>query len=225
MSETSVLRAERVSREFQTGGGTVRACTDVSLEAAAGELIVVTGRSGAGKSTLLGMLGTIDRPKSGRVFIDGDDVARLKGEEIAVLRREKLGIVFQSFGLLPMLSAEENVEIPLRLLRIKPAARASRVAEALALVGLASHSRQRPNELSGGQQQRVAVARALVARPRLIIADEPTGQLDEENATAIIQVFRSLTRETGVAIVAATHDPTFVMESDRNLMLADGRAV
>ena len=225
MSETSVLRAERVSREFQTGGGTVRACTDVSLEAAAGELIVVTGRSGAGKSTLLGMLGTIDRPNSGRVFIDGDDVARLKGEEIAVLRREKLGFVFQSFGLLPMLSAEENVEIPLRLLRIKPAARASRVAEALALVGLASHSRQRPNELSGGQQQRVAVARALVARPRLIIADEPTGQLDEENATAIIQVFRSLTRETGVAIVAATHDPTFVMESDRNLMLADGRAV
>lgn len=225
MSETSVLRAERVSREFQTGGGTVRACTDVSLEAAAGELIVVTGRSGAGKSTLLGMLGTIDRPNSGRVFIDGDDVARLKGEEIAVLRREKLGFVFQSFGLLPMLSAEENVEIPLRLLRIKPAARASRVAEALALVGLASHSRQRPNELSGGQQQRVAVARALVARPRLIIADEPTGQLDEENATAIIQVFRSLTRETGVAIVAATHDPTFVMESDRNLMLVDGRAV
>ena len=157
-----------------------RASTSTS-KSEAGELLVVRGASGAGKTTLLNLLGALDRPTSGRVRIGGTDTDGLDEDALAALRREHLGFVFQSFGLIPVLSAAENVELPLRVARVSPAERDERVAEALRLVGLADHAQQRPGELSGGQQQRVGIARAIVARPRALIADEPTGQLDSRD--------------------------------------------
>ncbi|PPF77693.1 ABC transporter [Subtercola sp. Z020] len=220
-----LLQAESLSRTFGSGHSTVHACTDVNLTVNPGELVVVTGTSGAGKTTLLTMLGTLDAPDAGRVLIDGRDVASLAETELSALRRERLGFVFQTFGLLPALSAEENVEIPLRLLGTDAPSRRSAVADALAVVGLTDHAEQRPDELSGGQQQRVAIARALAASPRILIADEPTGQLDEENARLIIDVLQAISREGGRSVIVATHDPRFVERADQHLTMVDGRGV
>ena len=178
----TTLRAESVSRVFETGGEAVHAVQEVSLEVRPGELLVVTGPSGAGKTTLLNLLGGLDRPTSGRVLLGDDELSALGEDELAAVRRDRLGYVFQSFGLIPVLSAAENVEVPLRLQRMPQAERDARVAEALELVGLGTHAAQRPYELSGGQQQRVGIARALAARPQLLLADEPTGQLDSGTA-------------------------------------------
>ena len=219
----TLLRAVALSREFRTGGGIVRACTDVGLDVGAGELVAVTGKSGAGKSTLLTLLGTLDVPTSGHVEIDGRVVATLTTDGVSALRRESLGFVFQEFALLPVLTAAENVEVPLRLLRTAPAERRARVEEVLEMVGLRDHGDQRPDELSGGQQQRVAIARALAARPRILIADEPTGQLDEENAALVIGLLRELSSASGVTVVVATHDPRFVEVADQHLHLVDGK--
>src|SRR5690606_3077666 len=196
---------------------------DIDLEVNEGELVVVRGSSGAGKTTLLNLLGGLDRPTSGRVWIGDVEATALREDDLAELRREKLGFVFQSFGLIPVLSAAENVELPLRIARTDPAEREERVAEALRLVNLADQAPQRPAELSGGQQQRVGIARAIVSRPRVLIADEPTGQLDSRTATTVMDLIGELVRTRGIAAVVSTHDPLLVRRADRVIELHDGR--
>ncbi len=218
------LRAESVSRVFEGRGGAVHAVDDVSLEVHPGELLVITGRSGAGKTTLLNLLGGLDRPTSGRVRLGDDELSALGEDALAAVRRDRLGYVFQSFGLIPVLSAAENVEVPLRLARMDPAEREARVAESLELVGLAAHAAQRPYELSGGQQQRVGIARALAARPQVLLADEPTGQLDSGTAATVMDLIGELVHARGVAAVVTTHDAALVSRADRVLELHDGRA-
>ncbi|MGR0319158.1 ABC transporter ATP-binding protein [Agromyces sp. ZXT2-3] len=221
----STLRAESLRRVFTSRAGDVVAVDDVSLEVAPGELVVVTGRSGAGKTTLLNLLGGLDRPTAGRVALGDDDLGALDDDALAAVRRDRVGYVFQSFGLIPVLSAAENVEVPLRLQRLPAGERDARVAHALELVGLAAHAAQRPYELSGGQQQRVGIARALAARPSVLLADEPTGQLDSGTAATVMDLITDLVHAEGVAAVVTTHDPALVRRADRVIELHDGRAV
>lgn len=219
----TAVRAEALTRTFSTSAGEVHACVDIDIAADPGELVVIRGASGAGKTTLLNLLGGLDRPTSGRVWIAGTEATALDEDALALLRREQLGFVFQSFGLIPVLSASENVELPLRIARVAAAERDARVAEALALVGLADHAAQRPGELSGGQQQRVGIARAIVARPRVLIADEPTGQLDSRTAATVMDLIGDLVHSQGIAAVVSTHDPLLVQRADRVVELHDGR--
>jgi len=219
------LEARDVLRAYRTGGrdaAPVVAVDEVSLQVPRGQLMVVRGRSGSGKTTLLNLLGGLDRPDGGQVLLGGRDLAALSEDELVEVRRREVGYVFQSFGLLPILSAAENVGVPLRLLRTDPAERERRVAELLDLVGLGRHAAQRPYELSGGQQQRVAIARALANRPGLLVADEPTGQLDSGTGRQVMELIRSLVHDRGVTAVVATHDPTLIALADRVVELSDG---
>ena len=218
-----VLRATGLGRVFDTPAGPVTALADVDLEVWAGEVLVVRGASGAGKSTLLALLATLDRPTSGEVVVDGQAVGSLSEQRLADLRRDRLGVVPQSFGLIPVLSAAENVEVPLRVRRTSAARRDARVAEVLGLVGLAEHAGQRPDELSGGQQQRVGIARALATRPALLVADEPTAQLDAVNARRVVDLLLAEAAEHGLAVVVATHDDDLAARATRVLTLASGR--
>ncbi|MCE0486768.1 ABC transporter ATP-binding protein [Ornithinimicrobium sediminis] len=228
MSEQAayLLAGEDLHRTFGTGAGQVHAVSGVSLAVHPGELTVVRGPSGSGKTTLLNLLGGLDRPTSGRVLLgDGRVLSELPEDDVLAVRREGVGYVFQSFGLIPVLSAAENVEVPLRLLGTPVRERTERVEEALALVGLGAQGRQRPYELSGGQQQRVGIARALVARPQVLLADEPTGQLDSDTAATIMDLLARLTHEQGIAAVVSTHDPLLMARADRVVELHDGRRV
>jgi putative ABC transport system ATP-binding protein len=219
----TVLRAQDLTRVFGTGAGEVHALTSASLEVAAGELLVVRGPSGSGKTTLLNLLGGLDRPTSGSVWLGDSELTALGEKAVLTARRERIGYVFQSFGLVPVLSAAENVEVPLRLRCTAPAERAERVAAALDAVGLTGHAKQRPYELSGGQQQRVGIARALVADPELLLADEPTGQLDSGTAAVVMDLLARVVHERGVAAVVSTHDPELMARADRVVELHDGR--
>jgi putative ABC transport system ATP-binding protein len=228
MSEQTayLLAGEDLHRTFGTGAGQVHAVSGVSLAVHPGELTVVRGPSGSGKTTLLNLLAGLDRPTSGRVLLgDGRVLSELPEDDVLAVRREGVGYVFQSFGLIPVLSAAENVEVPLRLLQTPVRERTERVDEALALVGLGTQGRQRPYELSGGQQQRVGIARALVARPQVLLADEPTGQLDSDTAATIMDLLARLTHEQGIAAVVSTHDPLLMARADQVVELHDGRRV
>jgi len=220
---TPLLRAENLGRVFSTRAGDVIACADIDLEVYAGELVVVRGPSGAGKSTLLRLLGGLDTPTSGRVLVDGSPYDELSEQQAVDLRRDDLGFVFQSFGLIPVLTAAQNVELPLRMKNVDAATRDARVAEVLELVGLAEHAAQLPDELSGGQQQRVGIARALAVPPRILIADEPTAQLDSTNAAIVMDLLASLVDTAGIAVVIATHDPDLAARAHRVVELHDGR--
>jgi putative ABC transport system ATP-binding protein len=223
VSEDAVVVTEGLGRDYEAGGSVVHALRDVDLRIPDGMLAVVHGRSGSGKTTLLNMIGGLDRPTRGRVWLDGDEVSA-KGEDALVeLRREKIGFVFQAFGLVPILTAAENVEVPLRLRKADPEERVGRVAELLELVGLAGRANHRPYELSGGEQQRVAICRALANRPRLLIADEPTAQLDSANAVTIMELVRDLVASEGVSAIVATHDPLLLDAADAVVELRDGR--
>lgn len=222
-AELVALRGEKLTRTYRSAAGDVQACVDVDIHVRQGQLVVVRGASGAGKTTLLNMLGGLDRPTSGRVLLAGTDLSTLDEDALARARRETLGFIFQSFGLIPILSAAENVELPLRITRTPPAERDERVADALRLVGLSAHAAQRPGELSGGQQQRVGIARAIVAQPRVLIADEPTGQLDSRTAAGVMDLLGDLVRSQGLAAVVSTHDPLLVQRADSVLELHDGR--
>lgn len=222
MTET-VLTATNVTRIFGEGATAVVAVDDVSLTAVAGELLVIKGRSGSGKTTLLNLLGGLDRPTSGSVRLGDLELGSASEAELVEARRRDLGFIFQTFGLVPVLSAAENVEVPLRLLGTDPVERDARVAELLDAVGLAPHAAQRPPELSGGQQQRVGIARALAARPRVLFADEPTGQLDSMTGVAMMDLLVDLVHNEGVAAIVTTHDPLLMARADRVLELHDGR--
>lgn len=220
---SSIVRVEGVRRTYGEGAAAVTALQDVTFEVSPGELVAVRGRSGSGKTTLLGLLGGLDRPDAGTVTVAGQDVTGLDDEGLRLLRRDTIGYVFQNFALVPTLTAAENVGLPLRLRRADPAAREERVAMLLALVGLTDHAAQRPDELSGGQQQRVAIARALAAEPALLLADEPTAQLDSQTGQEVMELIRVLVRSEGVTALVCTHDPTVVAVADRVLELHDGR--
>lgn len=217
------VRTESLSRTFGSGDRAVQALAEVDLRVEAGELVVLRGPSGSGKTTLLTLLGGLDQPTSGRVIIGGRALDELSEPEAADLRAREIGYVFQSFGLIPVLSAAENVEVPLRILRTPASERDARVAELLDRVGLSAHSEQRPYELSGGQQQRVGIARALANRPRILLADEPTGQLDSGTGAAMMQLIVSVVRSEGVAALVSTHDPAVAALADRVIELHDGR--
>jgi putative ABC transport system ATP-binding protein len=217
-----IVQVEGVSRDFGGGGRVVHAVRDVSFTAGKGELVAIRGRSGAGKTTLLNLIGGLDRPTAGTVHVAGHDVTAAGEAELLSLRRGTIGFVFQSFGLIPILSAAENVGVPLRLAKVPPAEREERVAMLLEMVGLGAHAAQRPYELSGGQQQRVAVARALANDPQLLIADEPTGQLDSETGRSIMDLLRALVRARGMTALVATHDASLIDMADRVLVLRDG---
>ncbi|MFC0526164.1 ABC transporter ATP-binding protein [Phytohabitans kaempferiae] len=220
-----IVRVEGVSRDFTGGGQVVHAVRDVSFTAEKGELVAIRGRSGAGKTTLLNLIGGLDRPTAGTVHVAGHDVTAAGEHDLLALRRGTIGFVFQSFGLIPILSAAENVGVPLRLAKVPAAEREERVAMLLEMVGLGAHAAQRPYELSGGQQQRVAVARALANDPQLLIADEPTGQLDSETGRSIMDLLRALVRARGMTALVATHDASLIDMADRVLMLRDGALV
>jgi putative ABC transport system ATP-binding protein len=218
-----MVEAVEVVREFPSGDGVIHAVDHVDLAVGRGELLAVRGRSGSGKTTLLNLLGGLDRPTSGRVVIDGRDVSAMPESELVELHRRTVAFIFQTFGLVPILSAAENVEVPLRLVRADPTERDRRVADLLDLVGLGARARHRPYELSGGEQQRVAIARALANRPQILLADEPTGQLDSETGHAIMLLIRSIVRTEGVTAIVATHDPIMLDVADRVVELRDGR--
>lgn len=218
-----VIAAEALTRIYRTRAGEVRGCDDVTLAVRPGEMVVIRGRSGSGKTTLLGLLGGLDRPTAGRVEVHGRDLTGLSDDELCGLRRGTVGYIFQSFGLLPMLSAAENVEVPLRAMRFTAAEREQRVAEVLELVGLTRQARQRPYELSGGQQQRVAIARALAPSPSILLADEPTGQLDTDTAYRILDLITELVDVQHIAAVVTTHFPPLMQRATRLLQMHDGR--
>ncbi|MFK4146893.1 ABC transporter ATP-binding protein [Streptomyces sp. NPDC004065] len=221
----TMVRVENVHKAYGHGAAAVHALRGVSFEVPRGELVALKGRSGSGKTTLLNIVGGLDEPDQGRVCVDGSDLAGLGEEGLLALRRDRVGFVFQSFGLIPILTAAENVGVPLRLRRADPREREERVELLLSLVGLAGHAGQRPGELSGGQQQRVAIARALANEPALLIADEPTGQLDAETGHAVMELLRAVVRSEQVTALVATHDATLLDLADRVLELRDGEIV
>lgn len=222
MSEPA-LRAHEVTRVFGSGKSEVHACRGISLDVHPGELLVVRGPSGSGKTTLLNILGGLDRATSGEVWVGDAELSGLREKELTRLRSEKIGYVFQTFGLIPILSAAENIEVPLRVKGVEPAVREATVLRSLELVGLGDHSLQRPYELSGGQQQRVGLARALASEPDILIADEPTGQLDSRTAASMMDLIASLVRSQNIAAIISTHDPLLMDRADRVLELHDGR--
>lgn len=222
-SDTGVLlEARGLVRDFRSGDGVVHVLRGLDLAVRRGAIVGITGRSGAGKTTLLNILGALDRPGAGSVTIDGVDLGSLDDAGLVRMRRETVSHVFQASSLVPILSAAENVEIPLRLRGTKPAARDARVAEMLDGVGLGPRAAHRPEELSGGEQQRVAVARALAGRPLLVLADEPTAQLDHDTSRSIAALLRRAVVEDGVTLVLTSHDPTLLEIADEVLELREG---
>ena len=222
-TEPVMVTAADVIRTFGHGGTAVHALRGVSFDIPQGQLTALSGRSGSGKTTLLNIIGGLDTPTSGTVRLGGRDLTGMTERDRMLLRRGTVSFIFQSFGLIPMLSAAENVGIPLRIAGVGRRQRDERVAQMLAIVGLADHARQRPNELSGGQQQRVAIARALAASPQLLIADEPTGQLDSETGRQIMRLLRTVVRSEGITALVATHDGALLELADSVLRLEDGQ--
>jgi ABC-type lipoprotein export system ATPase subunit len=216
------VHVQEVSRTFRSAGAEVHAVQQVSLEIPSAQFIAIVGRSGSGKTTLLNIIAGLDRPDSGAVFIGGQEISRFNERQLTQLRRHTIGFVFQSFGLLPLLSAAENVELALRIAGAGLRQRNERTRELLEQVGLTRRSDHRPYELSGGEQQRVAIARALANRPRIVIADEPTGELDSTTAAQIFHLLRGVADE-GVTVITATHDPFVIDHVDRVEELEDGR--
>ncbi|GBD14433.1 putative ABC transporter ATP-binding protein YknY [bacterium HR25] len=217
--------ARGLRKTYRLGSSVVRALDGLDLVVERGEFVAIMGRSGSGKSTLLHVLGGLDRPDEGQVVIEGQDITRLSNGQVTRLRREKVGFVFQEFNLVPTLTALENVELPLRYAGVSRGERRRRAAEALAMVGLGERLHHRPSQLSGGEQQRVAIARALVNRPAVVLADEPTGELDSQTAMQVVDLMRGLARELGQTFVIVTHDPAVGERCQRIIRMNDGRII
>lgn len=217
-----IIQAVEASREYELAGETIHAVRSVNLEVHAGEFITLVGRSGSGKTTLLNMLAGLDNPTSGQILFEGIRLAEFTEKQLMQLRRYKIGVVFQSFSLLPLLSAYENVELPMRIAGLSASERLSRTEQVLETVGMSRRAKHRPYELSGGEQQRISIARAAAMRPDVILADEPTGELDSSNAAAIFGLFRQMVTDDGMSIVATTHDRTLLDMADRIHRLHNG---
>ncbi len=218
------VRAERVSRHYEMGSAVIRAVDDVTLQIQAGEFVALLGSSGSGKSTLLNLMAGLDRPTGGAIFANGRNLSELSSLELARYRSRTVGMVFQSFNLLPRMTLEENVELPLRLAEVDRVERGARVQEALERVHLEKRLTHRPSELSGGEQQRAALARALVNRPTLLFADEPTGNLDSATGESIMLLLKEIQQNLGMTIVMVTHErPLAERFADRIAALADGK--
>jgi putative ABC transport system ATP-binding protein len=220
----AAIRLDHVSRHYSMGQAVIRAVDDVSLDLPSGEFLALLGSSGSGKSTLLNLIAGLDRPTSGTVIAHGQDLSKVSSLELARYRRQTVGMVFQSFNLLPRMTLEENVELPLRLAEVDRGDRAARVRESLERVGLAKRIGHRPSELSGGEQQRAAIARALVNRPRILLADEPTGNLDSATGESILMLLREIQKNPGMTIVMVTHErPLAERFADRLAVMGDGK--
>lgn len=217
-----VVEVQGVSKEYTLGEQRVLALRNIDLAVEKGEFMAIAGPSGSGKSTLLNLIGCIDTATSGLIRIDGEDISGKTPDELAGLRARKIGFIFQTFNLLPVLSAAENVEYPLLQFRFEKSRRRARVQRYLDLVGVGEHARHRPNQLSGGQRQRVAIARALIARPAIILADEPTANLDHATGTSILELMRTINQEKGTTFIFSTHDPKVMDMADRVVRMEDG---
>lgn len=216
------IEAIDISRTFQLSGETVTAVKKMTFNVYPGRFIALVGRSGSGKTTLLNLLAGLDHPSAGRVLFEGRDMAKFKEKDFIQLRRHRIGVVFQSFALLPLLSAYENVELPMRIAGLSSSDRRRRTQESLEMVGLDRRARHRPFELSGGEQQRVSIARAVAMEPDIVLADEPTGELDSTNAQAIFGLFRQMVTDQGMSVVATTHDHTLLDMADQIYTMQDG---
>jgi putative ABC transport system ATP-binding protein len=229
----AIVNVETVSRRFaldssstrQPAHSFVNALTNIILRVTGGEFLAISGPSGSGKTTLLNLIGCIDQPTTGQILIDGVETSKLKPGQLSTLRREKIGFVFQTFNLIPVFTAAENVEYPLLIQGVSSRERRERVAEALESVGLSARAKQRPDLLSGGERQRVAVARAIVHRPALVLADEPTANLDTHNATQLIDLMHGLNRSLGLTFIFSTHDARLLDHTERIIRLTDGEVV
>ncbi|HAN32661.1 MAG TPA: macrolide ABC transporter ATP-binding protein [Myxococcales bacterium] len=218
-----VAQLQGVGRDYETDAGVVHALSDVSLEITEGEVVAIAGPSGSGKSTLLGLIGALDTATSGVIEVEGNTLSELSSTEAAALRRDRIGFIFQAYNLIPVLTAIENVEYVMLLQGKDKAARTERATEVLSAVGLGDLIHRRPNELSGGQQQRVAVARALAANPALILADEPTANLDSQTASELLDMMVELNQSFGTTFVFSTHDPMVMERASRIIRLRDGK--
>ncbi len=217
------IQLENVTKVYHIGAIETRALNDISLSMGEGEFTALVGPSGSGKTTLLQLIGCLDKPDRGVVKIKGQDVTRFNANQRADLRRDQIGFIFQFFALVPVLTAYENVELPLLLSNVKASERQARVTELLKAVGLADRAKHRPDQLSGGEQQRVAIARALAPRPLMVLADEPTANLDTANGQQAMEIMQRLNQQTGTAFIFATHDPRVVSYARRVVKLRDGR--
>jgi putative ABC transport system ATP-binding protein len=222
MSEV-ILKTENLSKRFKSGKGKVRALRGIDMQVEKGEFVSVMGPSGSGKTTLLTMLGCLDKPTEGKIYLDGQDVTAVPENELCNIRRQKIGFIFQTFNLLPYLNALENVELPMETLEGSPEKRREKAEKLLRLVGLRKRMSHRPNKLSAGEQQRVAIARALANDPAIILADEPTGNLDSRTKYKIIRLLAQLNVERGITIILVTHDTNICNRTDRMLWISDGR--
>jgi putative ABC transport system ATP-binding protein len=218
-----VIELEQIHKTYTMGDVEVHALRGISLTIREGEFVAIMGTSGSGKSTTMNIVGCLDRPTKGRYVLDGQDVSEMSKDERADIRSQKLGFVFQGFNLLSRTSALENVELPMLYAGVETAERHARSSEALRAVGLAGREHNHPNQLSGGQQQRVAIARALVNRPALILADEPTGNLDSRTSVEVMEIFQKLNRERGITLVLVTHEPDIAEYAGRVVVFKDGR--
>jgi putative ABC transport system ATP-binding protein len=220
----AAVQTENVCRHYHMGGNVIRAVDGVSLEIEPGEFVALLGQSGSGKSTLLNLLAGLDRPTSGSIVVHGRDLAKMSSEELARYRRNDVGMVFQAFHLIPSMQVTENVELPMRFAEVDRAERAERVRESLARVGLAKRAEHRPSELSGGEQQRVSISRALVNRPSLLLADEPTGNLDSRTGEDILNLIRDVSLSLGMTVIMVTHERALAEHfAQRLIFLADGK--
>ena len=219
----ALIALDHVHKTYKMGDVEIHALRGVSIQINPGEFVAIMGTSGSGKSTMMNILGCLDKPTRGHYFLDGRDISKLSKDELADIRNSKIGFVFQSFNLLSRTSALENVELPMLYLGTKPAERARRAKEALELVGLSERMHNMPNQLSGGQQQRVAIARSLVNNPAIILADEPTGNLDSRTSIEVMDIFQRLNRERGITVALVTHEPDIAQYASRVVVFKDGR--
>ncbi|MCX7923768.1 MAG: ABC transporter ATP-binding protein [Clostridia bacterium] len=220
-----IISTEGINRQFQSGRETVYALRDINISINSGTLTVLKGRSGSGKTTLLNLLGALDKPSTGKIYLDGRDIACINETSRDELRRQQMGFVFQAVALISLMSAYENVEFGLRVAGYSTKARKERAEECLSFVGLQKRMHHRPHELSGGEQQRVAIARAIAHKPRIIFADEPTAELDTHMGLQVMKVFRDLVEKEGLTIVMTSHDPNIMELADRVIALQDGQVV